>query len=76
MFDKDNKEAVQTENQDILELTTPEEKKGVKLPKLKEPKVPKEKKVKDFEELKAFDRLDYCFDEQRSSEKEYVFIKK
>jgi cytoplasmic iron level regulating protein YaaA (DUF328/UPF0246 family) len=35
-----------------------------------------EKKVKDFEELKAFDRLDYCFDEQRSSEKEYVFIKK
>lgn len=35
-----------------------------------------EKQVTRFEELKLFDRLDYCFDEERSSEKEYVFIKK
>ncbi len=34
-----------------------------------------EKKVTDFEELKAFDRLDYKFDQTRSSEKEFVFIK-
>jgi cytoplasmic iron level regulating protein YaaA (DUF328/UPF0246 family) len=34
-----------------------------------------EKKVKDFEELKAFDRLGYKFDPERSSEKEFVFIK-
>ena len=35
-----------------------------------------ETKVNVFEELKAFNRLDYCFDAARSSDKEYVFIKK
>ena len=35
-----------------------------------------EKQVTKFEELKLFDRLEYCFDEERSSETEYVFIKK
>ncbi len=51
MFDKENNEVVET--QEIAELTTPEEKKGTKLPKLskekkaKEPKPPKEKKVKE-----------------------------
>lgn len=35
-----------------------------------------EKKVKSFEELKDFDRLDYHFDEIRSSEDEYIFIRK
>lgn len=35
-----------------------------------------ENQVTQFEELKLFDRLEYCFDEERSSETEYVFIKK
>lgn len=35
-----------------------------------------ENKVMDFEELKAFDRLDYYFDESRSTEQEYVFVRK
>ncbi len=53
MFDKEKNETVQTENQEIKELISPEEKKGIKLPKIskekkeKEPKAPKEKKVKE-----------------------------
>ena len=35
-----------------------------------------ENQVTQFVELRGFDRLDYHFDEERSSEKEYVFIKK
>lgn len=35
-----------------------------------------ENQVTQFEELKAFARLDYRFDEERSTEKEYIFIKR
>ena len=52
MLENEKNETIQTENQEIGELTAPEEKKGLKLPKLsrekkvKEPKSPKESKEK------------------------------
>lgn len=35
-----------------------------------------EHQIEDVEEIKAFDRLDYCYSRERSDETAYVFIKK
>ena len=34
-----------------------------------------EKKIEEAEELKTFNRMDYCFSEEFSGEKEYVFLR-
>ena len=35
-----------------------------------------ENQITDAEQIKSFDRLDYRFDEARSDERQFVFIKK
>ena len=32
--------------------------------------------ITDLEQIRSFDRLDYCFDEARSTETDYVFVRK